>query len=235
MEPAHSGTVTLVFTDIEGSTTLLERLGDAYATLLADHHRLVDEAAAHHGGSRIDAAGDGLFLSFPTVRGALLSCVEAQRALGAHSWPMNADVRVRMGIHTGEPLNAETGYVGIDVHRAARISAAGHGGQILMSNAARTLLGNALPDGMRLRDLGQHRLRGLESAEQLFQVVAEGLQAEFPPVRSLETTPNNLPRQLSTFVGRDREIEDAEARLTSSTMLTLTGPGGVGKTRLALE
>ena len=235
MEGLSASTVTLVFTDIEGSTVLLERLGDGYATLIADHHAIVDGAAGRHGGRRIDAAGDGLFYSFTTARGAMTACVEAQRELGAHSWPDDADVRVRMGIHTGEPLSAKTGYVGIDVHRAARICAAGHGGQILVSQAARSLIGTGLPDDVGLTDLGLHHLRGIEGPERLFQVVAPGLETDFPPVRSLDTTPNNLPRQLSSFVGRDQEIEDAERRLGESTMLTLTGPGGVGKTRLALE
>ena len=235
MSVESGGTVTLVFTDIEGSTHLLERLGDGYATLIADHHRIVDGATARHGGTRVDAAGDGLFIAFPTARGALSAVVEAQRELAAHPWPGGATVRVRMGIHTGEPLSAGTGYVGIDVHRAARICAAGHGGQILVSQPARSLLGGTLPDDLSLRDLGDHRLRGIESAERLYQVVAPGLEADFPPVRSLDTLPNNLPRQLSSFIGREDEIVRAEARLAGTTLLTLTGAGGVGKTRLALE
>lgn len=235
MDAAPGGTVTLVFTDIEGSTRLLERLGDRYAALIADHHRIVDAAAARHGGTRVDAAGDGLFISFATARGALSAAVEAQRELAAHAWPDGAEVRVRVGIHTGEPMSASTGLVGLDVHRAARICAAGHGGQILVSQAARSLVGSALPEGIALRDLGDHRLRGLESAERLYQVVAPGLEDNFPPVRTLDTLPNNLPRQLSTFIGREAEIEAAEARLAGATLLTLTGAGGVGKTRLALE
>lgn len=235
MESLPAGTVTLVFTDIEGSTQLLEQLVDEYATLLAHHHRIVSAAADEHGGRRVDAAGDGLFFSFGTVKGALAACIDAQRALGAHQWPDGVDVRVRMGIHTGEPLSAATGYVGIDVHRASRICGAGHGGQILVSEATRTLIGSGVPEGVSLRDLGEHRLRGLASPERLYQVLALGLQADFPPVRSLDTLPNNLPRQLSSFVGRDQELADAEARLANASMLTLTGPGGVGKTRLALE
>jgi predicted ATPase/class 3 adenylate cyclase len=230
-----SGTVTLVFTDIEGSTQLLERLGDAYATLIADHHRIVDGAATRHAGTRVDAAGDGLFISFPTARGALSAAVDAQRELAAHQWPDEETVRVRMGIHTGEPLSAGTGYVGIDVHRASRICSAAHGGQILVSQPAQSLLGGALPDGVGLRDLGDHRLRGIESAERLFQVTAPGLEGDFPPIRSLDTLPNNLPRQLASFIGREAEIVAAEERLAGTTLLTLTGAGGVGKTRLALE
>ncbi|MEO6577799.1 MAG: adenylate/guanylate cyclase domain-containing protein [Candidatus Limnocylindria bacterium] len=229
------GTVSLVFTDIVGSTRLIRVLGDAYPRLLDDHHRLVMEAVTRHGGERVDAAGDGLFLSFPTAHGALLACVDAQRALGAHAWPEDADVKVRMGLHTGEPLRSDTRLIGIDVHRAARISASGHGGQILISAATRALLGSEIPDGVALLDLGAHRLKDLPTPEHLYQVQAHGLHDAFPPVRSLETLPNNLPRQLSTFIGRADELVDAERRLTESTVLTLTGPGGVGKTRLALQ
>ncbi|HUF06194.1 MAG TPA: tetratricopeptide repeat protein [Candidatus Binatia bacterium] len=231
----HSGTVTLVFTDIDGSTRLLDQLGDAYATLLDDHHRIMGVAMEAHGGDRVDAAGDGLFFSFATARGALVACIEAQRAIAAHAWPGEVEVKVRMGMHTGEPLSATTGFIGIDVHRAARISAAAHGGQILVSGAAHGLIGPTLPEGVSVRDLGEHRLKDLATMERLYQAVAPGLPADFPPVRSLETLPNNLPRQLSSFVGRVQEIADAEERLGQTSILTLTGPGGVGKTRLALE
>jgi predicted ATPase/class 3 adenylate cyclase len=231
--PAH--TVTLVFTDIAGSTLLLEQLADEYAALLRDHNQIVSGAAELHHGTRVDAAGDGLFFSFPTAKGALLACLDAQRALRAHNWPQGLEVQVRMGIHTGEPMGVETGYVGMDVHRAARISAAGHGGQILLSDAARSLIGSTLPEDVRLLDLGEHRLKDLASSEHLYQAVAPGLPSDFPPVRSLDTLPNNLPRQLSTFVGRTGEIETVEQRLATVSVLTLTGPGGVGKTRLALE
>jgi predicted ATPase/class 3 adenylate cyclase len=235
MDRLPSGTVSLLFTDIDGSTRLLEQLGDGYAVLLNDHHRLVSEAVAAHGGSHVDAAGDGLFVSFQTARAALLACIDAQRAIGGHQWPEGADVRVRMGLHTGEPMSAVSGYVGIDVHRAARICAAGHGGQVLVSEAARTVIGTALPDGVSFKDLGEHRLKDLATGIRLYQVVAPGLATDFPPVRSLETLPNNLPHQLSSFVGRVQEIAAVEARLATTSILTLTGPGGVGKTRLALE
>lgn len=235
MDNMPSGTVSLLFTDIAGSTRLLEQLGDAYATLLSDHNRLVSEAIAKHGGSHVDAAGDGLFMSFPTARAALLACIDAQRAIGSHQWPEGADVRVRMGLHTGEPMSAAAGYVGIDVHRAARICAAGHGGQVLVSEAAHALIGDALPDGVGFRDLGEHRLKDLAAPMRLYQVLAPGLAVDFPSIRSLDTLPNNLPHQLSSFVGRTKEIADAEARLGTTSILTLTGPGGVGKTRIALE
>jgi len=235
MRGDSASTVSLVFTDIAGSTRLLRALGDEYATLLADHHRLLSEAAATHGGTQVDSAGDGLFITFPSVRGALLACIEAQRAVAAHAWPQDATVEVRMGIHTGEPMRDEARYVGIDVHRASRISAAGHGGQILVSDAARVLLGPTLPEGVSLLDLGEHRLKDLPDVERLYQVVADGLLADFPLIRSLDNLPNNLPRQLSSFVGRAEQIAAAEDRLAESTLVTLTGTGGVGKTRLALE
>ena len=235
MDQTSSATVSLLFTDIDGSTRLVEQLGDAYATLIHDHHRILDEVIAAHGGTRVDAAGDGLFVSFPSARAALLASIDAQRALAKHAWPSGVEVKVRMGLHTGEPLSAASGFIGIDVHRAARICAAGHGGQILLSESAHALAGGSLPEGVTFRDLGEHRLKDLATSVRLFQVVAPGLASDFPPVRSLDTLPNNLPHQLSSFVGRAAEIARVEERIAESPLLTLTGPGGVGKTRLALE
>ena len=234
-ERTSSGTISLLFTDIDGSTRLLEQLGDAYAALLHDHHQILDAVFEANGGTRVDAAGDGLFVSFPTARAGLLASVEAQRALAEHSWPGGVVVKVRMGLHTGEPMSAGSGFVGIDVHRAARICAAGHGGQILVSDAAHALAGSGLPEGVGFRDLGEHRLKDLAASIRLFQVVGPGLMSDFPPVKSLDTLPNNLPHQLSSFVGRADEIAQVQERIADSPLLTLTGPGGVGKTRLALE
>jgi predicted ATPase/class 3 adenylate cyclase len=230
-----AGTVTLVFTDIEGSTLLLERLQDRYATVLSDHHRLLREAFGARGGSEHDAAGDGLYFTFPSARAALAGAVDAQRAILGHPWPDGVAVRVRMGLHTGEPVSADVGLVGLDVHRAARIAAAGHGGQILLSQTVRDLVGREVPAGVSLVDLGQHRLKDLADSQHIFQAVAEGLPAEFPALRTIDARPNNLPRQLSSFVGRQRELGDARALLQSTPLLTLTGPGGVGKTRLSLQ
>ena len=140
-----------------------------------------------------------------------------------------------MGLHTGEPVSGELGYVGLDVHRAARICDAGHGGQILLSRTTRDLVADDLPPGVRLLDLGEHVLKSLVAPEHLYQVVTEGLPRDFPALRTLDARPNNLPRQLTTFIGREREVQEARRILETAPLLTLTGPGGVGKTRIALE
>ncbi len=233
MASVATGTVTLLFTDIEGSTKLLRQLGDRYHGLLADHHRLLREAFQSRGGTEVDTAGDGVFYVFPSARAAIAAAVAGQRALGEQDWP--AEVRVRMGIHTGEPLSGDGGFVGLDVHRASRICGAGHGGQIVVSKTTRDLAAGDLPEEVSLLDLGEFQLKDLPEADRLFQVVAPGLGREFPPLRSIDSRPNNLPRQLTTFVGRQREIGEAKAILATSPLLTLTGPGGVGKTRLAIE
>jgi predicted ATPase/class 3 adenylate cyclase len=230
-----TGTVTLLFTDIEGSTRLLQRLGWDYATAIADHHRILREAFAAEGGVELDSAGDGLHVAFPTARAAIAGTVAAQRAIAGHRWPDDARIAVRMGLHTGEPLRHESGYVGLDVHRAARICAAGHGGQILVSQTTRDLAGGDLPPDVGLIDLGEHQLRDLPVAQRLYQVTAPGLVADFPPLRTIDRRPNNLPRQLTSFVGRERELHEAKRILGSTPLLTLTGPGGVGKTRFAIE
>jgi predicted ATPase len=195
----------------------------------------VRSAFGAHGGTERDAAGDGLYFAFPSARGALAGAVDAQRALQAHEWPDGVEVRVRMGIHTGEPMNSDVGLIGIDVHQAARISASGHGGQILVSQTTRDLIAGGLPPGVSLTDLGEHHLKDLVAPVRIFAAVAAGLPTEFPPLKTLEGRPNNLPRQLSTFVGRERELAEAREILSSAPLLTLTGPGGVGKTRLSLQ
>jgi predicted ATPase/class 3 adenylate cyclase len=233
MTAIGGGTITLLFTDIEGSTRLLRDLGNRYERVLDDHRRLLREAFAAQQGHEIDTAGDGFFYAFPSARNALVAAIEGQRALAGHEWPQA--VRVRMGMHTGEPLSTETGYVGLDVHHAARIMSAAHGGQILISQTTRSLAGSDLPADVSLLDLGEHQLKDLPTPERLFQVVAPGLGQEFPPIRSIDSRPNNLPRQLTTFVGRQADIGEAKRALSSTPLLTLTGPGGVGKTRLAIE
>jgi len=232
---SRGGTVTLLFADIAGSTRLLHALGDQYAELLRDYRTLMANAADGEQGLLMDTAGDGLFYSFPTARGALTAAIAAQRAFRDREWPAAAQVEVRMGIHTGEPLSTDASLVGLDVHRAARICSAGHGGQILISLTTHNLLGGEAPDDVHLQDLGEHRLKDLQRPEHLFQVVVSDLPGEFPPLRSIENWPNNLPRQLSSFVGRADALSEVAARLGATPLLTLTGPGGVGKTRLALE
>jgi predicted ATPase len=213
-----TGTVTFLFTDIEGSTRLLHELGDDYAEVLAEHHRALREAFGRHGGVEVDTQGDAFFVVFARASDALAAAAEGREALAG------GPIRVRMGLHTGEPSVTAEGYVGIDVHRAARIAAAGHGGQILVSQATRDLTGI---DG--LRDLGEHRLKDLTAPERIYQL-GEG---DFPPLKSLNQT--NLPAQPTPLVGRERELREIAELLRASRLLTLTGAGGSGKTRLALQ
>ena len=230
-----TGTVTFIFTDIEGSTRLLERLREQYPRILAQHHELLRRSFEKHDGHEIDTQGDAFFVAFAGAKDAALAALEAQRAIAAHSWPEGIELHVRMGLHTGEPLVTPTGYVGMDVHRAARVCAAGHGGQILLSESTCVLIGDNLPEGVALRDLGEHRLKDLARPEHLFQIVTADLPDQFPPLTSLNVLPNNLPIHLTSFVGREREIRELTQVLFSTRLLTLTGAGGVGKTRLTLQ
>ncbi|HEX5824260.1 MAG TPA: adenylate/guanylate cyclase domain-containing protein [Candidatus Limnocylindrales bacterium] len=231
-----TGTVAFLFTDIEGSTALAQSLaGDRWAALLARHRDLIRAAVAAFDGVEVATEGDGFFVAFERTADAVAAAVEAQRMLAAEAWPDDAVVRVRMGIHSGDGrLDADGTYVGADVHRAARVAAAGHGGQILLSETTSTLVGDELPAGVALRGLGQHRLKDLRP-ERICQLVIDGLRTEFPPIRSLDRQPNNLPTQLTSFVGRDAELAEAARLLATTRLLTLTGPGGTGKTRLSLQ
>ena len=235
MSPLPTGTVTFLFTDIEGSTRLLQRLGDRYAGVLDDYRRLLRVNVKERGGREVDAEGDAFFCAFPRARDAVTAAVAAQRALTGYPWPENLSMRARMGLHTGEALPTETGYVGMDVHRAARICAAGHGGQILLSQSTYDLIADEPPEGVGFRDLGEHRLKDLTRSQHVFQVVAPDLSADFPPLRSLDVRPNNLPVQLTSFIGREREIAEVKGLLSTTRLLTLTGAGGAGKTRLGLR
>jgi predicted ATPase/class 3 adenylate cyclase len=231
-----AGTVTLLFTDIERSTEILQRLGDRrYAEILAEHRRVLVDAFTKGNGREVDTQGDAFFVAFARARDAVATAVAAQEALIKHRWPEGASLQVRMGLHTGEPLSDTERYVGLDVHRAARICAAGHGRQVLLSDAVRGLAARDLPPAVSLRDLGFHRLKDLREPEHLFQVEHPDLPAEFPPLKSLSVLPNNLPIQLTSFVGRDREIAEVKGLLPSTRLLTLTGAGGAGKTRLGLQ
>ena len=236
MPALPTGTVTLLFTDIEGSTTLLQRLGDRrYAEVLAEHKRLLRDAFAKGNGQEIDTQGDAFLVAFSRARDAVAAAVAAQRTLTDHSWPDGASLRVRMGLHTGEPARESSDYVGLDVHRAARIAAAGHGGQIIVSDATYGLVSKDLPEGVSVSDLGEHRLKDLAHPHRLFQVLAPDLPVDFPPLRSLSAHRHNLPIQLTSFIGREREMAEVKTMLAASPLVTLTGAGGSGKTRLALQ
>jgi predicted ATPase/class 3 adenylate cyclase len=234
MPELPTGTVTFLFTDIEGSTRMLQAVGERWKPILEDHNRLLRGAIRGAGGIDVRTEGDAFFAVFRSAPAAVAAAASAQRALASHSWPPDAQVRVRMGMHTGEGTRGGDEYVGLDVHRAARIAATGHGGQVLVSSTTAELVDATLPDGLRLRDLGRHRLKDLARPERIYQLTVDGLPAEFAPIRSLET-PTNLPVPRTSFVGRDREVGRVKDLLKGPGLLTLTGPGGGGKTRLALE
>jgi predicted ATPase len=212
------GKVTFLFTDIEGSTKLLHELGDGYAAALTDHRRVLRDAFARHGGVEVDTQGDALFYAFPDAAGAIGAAAEGQAALGG------GPIQVRMGAHTGSPGLTDEGYVGVDVHLGARVAAAGHGGQVLLSEATRTLV------DAKVTDLGEHRLKDFDEAVVIFQLGSEA----FPPLKTISNT--NLPRPASALVGRERERAEVVSLVRDGArMVTLTGPGGSGKTRLAIE
>jgi predicted ATPase/class 3 adenylate cyclase len=227
-----SGTVTFLFTDIEGSTRLARDLGPRWREVLEEHNRLVREAIRASGGIDVRTEGDAVFAVFESAPAAVSAAVVAQRQIASRSWP--EPIRVRMGLHTGEGVLGGDDYVGLEVHRAARTAAAGHGGQVLLSRATRTLVEESLPAGVSLRSLGRHRLKDLPEPEELHQLVIDALPSDFPPPRTLEV-PSNLPKSLTSFVGRDEELGRVRLLLRDSRLLTLTGPGGSGKTRLAIE
>jgi class 3 adenylate cyclase len=206
MRPLPDGTVTFVFTDVEGSTRLLQQLGDRYADVARDHRRIVREALGGAGGTEIDTQGDAFFFSFARARDAARGAVDAQRALRAHAWPDGAEVKVRMGLHTGEPSVGEEGYLGLDVVRAARISAAAHGGQILVSETTRALLGNELPDGVTLHDHGEAQLKDIQH-ERIFELAVDGGPSSFPPpkTQAAKSSGEALAERIQLQVERDLE------------------------------
>ena len=230
-QPLPTGTVTLLFTDIEGSTRLLEHLGrDAYVRALEDHRRLLREAFARFGGVEVEMQGDSFFFAFANAADAVLAADQAQHALQVHGWESDP-IRVRIGIHTGEPVVSGSLYAGIDVHRAARVMAAAHGGQVLVSETTEVIVGPDLPAEVARRDLREHLLKDLSRPLRLYPLGSE----EHPPLKTLYRT--NLPVQSTPFVGRRRELGEAEALLMrdGARLLSLTGPGGSGKTRLGLQ
>src|SRR5690348_13333984 len=234
MAAPPSGTVTLLFSDIEGSTLLLRRAGDAYPELLNRHRALLREAFERHRGHVVGAEGDEFFVAFESAGDAVAAAADGQLALAGHDWPDGYAVRVRMGVHTGEPRAVDGGgYVGLDVHHASRVMSAGHGGQVLVSEPTRALLATDVP----LRDLGEHLLKDLAGPQRLYQLELEGLPSDFPPLNTVENRFASLPALPNAFVGRERELAEARERLARDDvrLLTLIGPGGTGKTRLALQ
>jgi predicted ATPase/class 3 adenylate cyclase len=232
---SSEGTLTFLFTDVEGSTRLARKLGDGrWAQVLEEHRRILRAAFQAHGGREVDAQGDAFFVVFAQATNAALAAIEGQRALSGHDWPEDSPVRIRVGLHTGEAVLRGGHYIGQEVHRASRICDAGHGGQIVASRATAELIGQSLPEGAALHELGPHHLKDLEEPQRLFQLDGPGLRSDFPLLRSLET-PHNLPAERSSFVGRAKEIEALRRSLVEHRNVTLTGIGGSGKTRLALR
>lgn len=231
-----SGTVTFVFSDVEGSTGLFRRLGDRYRPLLTEYRRIVGAAVADHGGVEVESEGDGLFLAFGDAVEALRACTDAQREMGSHDWPPDASLRARIGLHTGVATpTPEGGYVALAVHLAARVAAAAQGGQVLVSEQTATVLRDDLPEAMALIDRGAFQLRGFDQPQRIFQLAHPDLDGALTPLRASAAKTDNLPQQLSSFVGRAEEIDDVGQLVEHHRLVTLTGPGGIGKTRLALQ
>jgi predicted ATPase/class 3 adenylate cyclase len=235
-----TGTLTFVFTDIEDSTKHVHHFGTAaWGAVLGEHGRIVRGTFDAHGGTGIRTEGDAFFYVFVHATEAIAAVVEVQRQLWGHTFPHEAVVRVRIGLHTGEASvgTSDSGidYIGYDVHRAARIAAAGHGGQVLLSETTQALVRDTLPTGASLTSLGPHRFKDLSRPEVIWQLVVPGMPERFPRLRALDALPHNLPVQLTSFVGREDAIADGVRLLEASRLLTLTGPGGTGKTRLSLQ
>jgi predicted ATPase/class 3 adenylate cyclase len=230
-----SGTVTFLFTDLEGSTRLWEQDREAMADAVARHDALLEEAIGRHGGVVFSRMGDGMAAAFGSAPSAVTAAVDAQSALSCEPWGLTGPLRARMGVHTGEGRVVGDQYESHTLNRCARLMAIAHGGQLVISGATAALVNGQLPERVELIDLGDHRLRDLRSSMHVFQVDAPGLGSEFPPLRTVEGLPGNLPPQLSSFIGRDDEVDHLAALLQEERVVTLTGVGGVGKTRLALQ
>ncbi len=225
-----TGTVTFLFTDVQGSTRLLEALGPEFDDLMQLHHLVLRASVEQHGGVVFETEGDAAFAVFAAAGEAVAAARDAQRHLSAHPWPENGRVRVRMAVHTGDARQVGNGYYGMSLHVAARVCSAGHGGQVLLTGATRVLV-----PGCDVRDLGEHRLKDLSEPVPIVQLLGAGLAESFPPLRSLTWAPTNLPASTDEFVGRAVQLAEVVDGLTSHRLVTLTGAGGSGKTRLALE
>ena len=230
-----SGTVTFLFTDLEGSTRQWEDHPDAMHDALARHDEILREAIESHAGHVVKTTGDGFHAAFATAHDAIGAAVFGELALASEQWGEPGPLRVRMGVHTGEAQHRSGDYYGTALNRAARLMTVAHGGQVVVSGAVEELARDALPEAVTLADLGQHRLRDLGRPEHVFQVLHPDLVHDFPPLRSVESYPTNLPLQLTTFVGRDDELAEVAHAIDAVRIVTLTGVGGVGKTRLAVQ
>src|SRR5262245_42422743 len=235
MSELPTGTVTFLFTDVEGSTRLWEEQPEAMTTSMARHDAILRDAVEARGGYVVKTTGDGVHAVFGAARDALAAAIDGQHALAAHDWDALADLRVRMGVHSGEAEHRSGDYYGSATSRAARLMSVAHGGQILVSLSTEELVSDALPDGVALVDLGEQRLRALSRPERVFQVDAPGLECEFPPLRSIDAYRSNLPVQLTSFVGRDDELVGIAKAFDRARLVTIIGVGGVGKTRLAVQ
>jgi predicted ATPase/class 3 adenylate cyclase len=231
-----TGTVTFLFTDIEGSTRLVQALDPAtYRKLLEEHNELLRAAFRAHDGIERGTQGDSFLVIFRDAPSGVAAAVAAQRSINAAQWPTGSEIRVRMGLHSGAGIQGGDDYVGVDINRAARIAAAAHGGQILISDSTRALSTRSLPSGVDLRDLGEHRLKGLELPERIYQLTIEGLENDFPPPATADSSRAHVPRRMTTFVGRRDDLDELHRLLRANRHVTLVGPGGTGKTSLAIE
>lgn len=232
-----TGTVSFLFADIEGSTKLWENQSEAMQSALARHDSILHSAIARNHGAVISTGGDAVFAAFARAPDALHAALEAQHALRTEAWDASCVIRVRMALHSGIAEERDGNYYGPSLNRAARLLSAGHGGQVLVSGSTHELLRDHLPSDASLRDMGQHRLKDLASPEHIFQIVSPDLAVDFPALKTLDYRPTSLPRQLTSFIGRDREVAMVANMLRSDgiRLVTLLGPAGVGKTRLALQ
>ena len=235
--PLPAGRVTFLFTDVEGSTRLFHRLGGRFAGVLEDHRTILRSAFAAHGGVEVKTEGDGFFVAFADPAAAVAACLDAQGGMGEHDWPAGCAVRVRMGLHTGGDMvpTLDRDYLGLSVNQAARISSAGHGGQVLVSEQTASLAADRLPDGASLTDLGRYLLKDFDEPERIFCLAHPSLPDAFPALRAAPAATHNLPDVRTAFVGRGQELAQLEELLALTRMVTLVGPGGAGKTRLAVE
>jgi len=231
---ASSGTLTFVFTDIEGSTRLWDQFPAAMASALARHDGMVRDIISQKG-HVFKAMGDSVCAVFESPREAMIAAADVQRAIAKEDWGEIGPIKIRIGMHTGEAERRDNDYFGPSLNRVARILSTGHGGQVLLSQATYELVRDNLPSGVELRSLGEHRLRDLERPESVYQLVAEGLASDFAPLKSLSELPNNLPLQVTSFVGREKELTEVQELIKKNRLVTLTGSGGTGKTRLSLQ